>query len=75
MNNQDVTAERHAWRLKELAAAYGLSVSFLRKEIRAGRLAARRAGAAVLVLDRDFQRYLEGPMGEGQPDEIKTHAM
>ena len=58
MQDQNVT-QRLAWRLKELAPASGLSVSFLRKEIRAGRLAAKRAGAAILVLDSDFRRYLD----------------
>jgi len=58
MTNQTVMHHRRAWRLKELASAYGISVSFLRKEIRTGRLPAKRAGAAVLVLDSDFRRYL-----------------
>ena len=59
MRNQNVTL-RVAWRLKELSGASGLSVSFLRKEIRAGRLPAKRAGAAVLVLDADFRKYFDG---------------
>jgi hypothetical protein len=59
MEVQNVTIERCAWRLNELAAAYGLSVAFLRKEIRSGRLPAKKAGAAVLVLDEDFKHYLE----------------
>ena len=60
MKNQNVTP-RVAWRLSELASSSGLSLSFIRKEIRNGRLAVRRAGAAVLVLDAEFRRYLEGP--------------
>ena len=59
MENRNIRSERVAWRLRELAEAYGISVSLLRKEIRAGRLPARRAGAAVLVLDREFHEYLE----------------
>jgi excisionase family DNA binding protein len=58
MENQNVML-KVAWRLKELASVSGLSVSFLRKEIREGRLPAKRAGTAVLVLDSDFKRYLE----------------
>lgn len=58
MKNQSVT-QRIAWRLHDLASACGLSVSFLRSEIRAGRLTAKRAGTAVLVLDDDFKRYLD----------------
>ena len=65
MNNQSVTTKM-AWRLKELANASGLSVSFLRKEIREGRLPMRRAGKAVLVLDSDFKRYLERSVDGGE---------
>ncbi len=57
MENQSVT-QRVSWRVKELAKATGLSVSFLRKEIREGRLVAKKAGASVIVLDSDFKRYL-----------------
>jgi hypothetical protein len=59
MKKQSVT-QRISWRLHDLARACGLSVSFLRSEIRAGRLPSKRAGAAVLVLDEDFKHYLEG---------------
>jgi hypothetical protein len=59
MAKQNVTNNKLAWRLNELATAYSLSIAFLRKEIRAGRLRAKKAGAAVLVLDEDFKRYLE----------------
>jgi len=70
MQNQSVT-ERIAWRLRDLARASGLSVSFLRAEIRAGRLPSKRAGAAVLVLDDDFRRYLE--CDRSQPDNAESH--
>lgn len=53
-----VTQGRLAWSIAEIANRTGLSIGFVRKEIRAGRLAARRAGRRVLVLDRDLQLYL-----------------
>lgn len=59
MKMQSVTTIKRGWRLHELAEAYGLSVAFLRKEIRLGKLPAKRAGTAVLVLDEDFRSYLE----------------
>ncbi len=56
---QNITIEKRAWRLYELSAAYGLSIGFLRKEIRAGKLISKKAGSVVLVLDEDFKCYLE----------------
>ena len=58
-----VTSRRLAWSIAEVASSTGLSIGFVRKEIRAGRLAARRAGRRVLVLDDDLKRYL----GDAQP--------
>jgi|HubBroStandDraft_4_1064222.scaffolds.fasta_scaffold3471431_1 excisionase family DNA binding protein len=52
--------QRIAWSIGEVSATTGLSAGFVRKEIRAGRLRARRAGRRVLVLDRDLRRYLNG---------------
>jgi excisionase family DNA binding protein len=54
----NVTQGRLAWSIAEIANSTGLSIGFVRKEIRAGRLVARRAGRRVLVLDRDLQLYL-----------------
>ena len=47
-----------AWSLIEISKQTGLSVSFLRKEIRAGRLPIKRFGRRVLVLDADLNAYL-----------------
>lgn len=58
MQKQSVTTQKRGWRLNELSSAYGVSVAFLRKEIRAGRLPIKKAGKAVLVLDEDFREYL-----------------
>jgi hypothetical protein len=51
---------RLAWRVAELAAASGLSIQFLRKEIREGKLPKRKLGGAVIVLDSDARAYLAG---------------
>lgn len=59
MQSQNVIIRKYGWRLHELSKAYGLSIALLRKEIRAGRLIAKKAGTAVIVLDEDFKRYLD----------------
>jgi hypothetical protein len=56
----ELTANRLSWRLDQLAKATGLSVPFLRKEARYGRLKTRKIGAAVIVLDRDVKEFLTG---------------
>ena len=53
-------SSRLAWPLTEIAKQTGLSVSFLRKEIRNGRLKCRKFGARVLVLNDDLELYLRG---------------
>jgi excisionase family DNA binding protein len=57
------TSQRLAWGLGEVAKHTGLSLAFLRAEVRAGRLAARKFGRRVLVPDEILQRYL----AEGSP--------
>jgi excisionase family DNA binding protein len=57
-SQSSVTNGRLAWSVSEISISTGLSVGFVRKEIRAGKLVARRAGRRVLVLDRDLQQYL-----------------
>ncbi len=52
------TQQRIAWSLIEIAKQTGLSLGFLRNEVRAGRLPVRRFGRRVLVLDEDLRRYL-----------------
>lgn len=56
---QSVT-QKLAWPLQEIAKQTGLSVPFLRKEIRNGNLKCRKFGARVLVLDQELHRYLKG---------------
>jgi hypothetical protein len=50
--------ERLAWRLFQLASMLGVSVGFLRNEIRRGALVASKCSRAVIVLETDLQAYL-----------------
>ena len=50
---------RLAWSVFETSSATGLSTGFIRKEIKAGRLRARRAGRRLLIMDADLRQYLE----------------
>ncbi|HYN26375.1 MAG TPA: helix-turn-helix domain-containing protein [Pyrinomonadaceae bacterium] len=52
------TLQRLAWGLSEVSECTGLSVAFLRAELRAGRLPVRRFGRRVLVRDEDLKTYL-----------------
>ncbi len=52
------TLPRLAWGLSEVSKCTGLSVPFLRAEVRAGRLPVRRFGRRVLVRDEDLKDYL-----------------
>lgn len=51
-------AQRIAWGLAEIAESTGLSLAFLRNEVRRNALPAKRFGRRVLVLDEDLRRYL-----------------
>jgi excisionase family DNA binding protein len=53
------TLRRMAWGLGEVAEFTGLSLAFIRNEVRAGRLPVRRFGRRVLVRDEDLRSYLE----------------
>jgi excisionase family DNA binding protein len=52
------TLHRLAWSLNEVSECMGLSVAFLRAEVRAGRLPVRRFGRRVLIRDEDLRIYL-----------------
>jgi excisionase family DNA binding protein len=52
------TLHRLAWGLSQISECTGLSVPFLRAEVRAGRLPVRRFGRRVLVRDEDLKDYL-----------------
>jgi hypothetical protein len=55
---RSVTQHRLAWGVGDISTSTGLSPGFLRKQIKTGKLRARRAGRRVLVLDRDLRNYL-----------------
>jgi excisionase family DNA binding protein len=50
--------QRLTWGLSEVSESRGLSLVFLRAEVRAGRLPVRRFGRRVLVRDEDLKTYL-----------------
>ncbi len=52
------STQRAAWSLAEIATQTGLSLGFLRNEVRVARLPVRKFGRRVLVLDEDLRRYL-----------------
>ena len=64
MQSQD-TIQRIAWGLAEIAESTGLSLAFLRNEVRKEALPVKRFGRRVLVLDDDLKRYLSN----GRPNE------
>jgi hypothetical protein len=49
---------RLAWGLQEVAEVTGLSLAFLRLEVRSGRLQVRSFGRRKLVLAEELERYL-----------------
>lgn len=63
---KSVTEGRMAWSVSETSLTTGLSPGFIRKEIKAGRLRARRAGRRVLILDGDLRAYLGDPQRKRQ---------
>ena len=57
MQNQ-ATTQRVAWGLAEIAESTGLSLAFIRNEVRRKALPVKRFGRRVLVLDADLKNYL-----------------
>lgn len=51
---------KRGFSLKELAMQMPLSVAFLRKEIKRGKLKSRKYGDRVVVLSEDWDSYLTG---------------
>ena len=56
---ENATIQRVAWSLAEISEATGLSLGFLRNDVRRGSLPTRKFGRRVLVLDQDLKAYLE----------------
>lgn len=67
---ENVTIQRIAWSLAEISEATGLSLGFLRNDVRRGALPTRKFGRRVLVLDQDLKSYLEKG---SEKDEMATH--
>jgi excisionase family DNA binding protein len=68
---QSPMSQRMSWGLAEISESTGLSVAFLRNEVRAGRLPVRRFGRRVLVKDEDLRAYLDhgsDPNGDAKAD-------
>lgn len=65
------TLPRLAWGLSEISECMGLSVAFLRAEVRAGRLPVRRFGRRVLVRNEDLKDYLSRGSGR-EPVEMNA---
>jgi excisionase family DNA binding protein len=59
----EVTFLRKTWSLSETAQSLGVSVAFLRKQIREGQLAPTRLGRRVLIKDEELTRYLNEGSG------------
>jgi excisionase family DNA binding protein len=62
-----VTTSRVAWSLTEIAEATGLSIGFLRNDVRRGALPTRKFGRRILVLDEDLKAYLYNGSVKDQP--------
>jgi hypothetical protein len=58
---------RKAWGLAEIKGVTGLSIPFLRKDIKAGNLKVTRFGRRILVSDAELTRYISE--GSGQNSE------
>ena len=61
--------EKLAFSVDEACALSGLGRSYLYAEIKAGRLATRKAGSRTLVLRKDLEGFLESlPVAVSAPD-------
>jgi len=59
VNENDFDIEQKlSRRLPKVAAVTGFTMAFLRKEIRAGNLIARKRGGVLYVLEDDLRAYL-----------------
>ena len=62
--------QRLAWGLAEIAESTGLSLGFIRNEVRRKALPVKRFGRRLLVLEKDLKDYLAkgSEKTEGSPD-------
>jgi excisionase family DNA binding protein len=59
MGKSIVLDSKRAYGVAEIAQSYGISIGYLRNEIKAHRLPIKRFGRRVLVLKEDWEKYLE----------------
>lgn len=71
---QSITKKRIAWSISEIADVTGLSVGFLRNDVRRGALQVKKFGRRVLVLDSDLKAYLNQGSGHETPKEERLSA-
>ncbi len=53
-----INGTKRGYDLKTLADQYSVSVAFIRKEIRESRLKATRLGSRVIILQENWENYL-----------------
>jgi hypothetical protein len=69
---RNVTHERLAWGLHELAAATGLSLGLLRKQVRQGTLRVTRVGRRNIVALDDWHAFLAFQANASVPSQSRT---
>ncbi len=57
-DSERLSTPKLGWTLDELARSLGVSVPFIRLEVKRGRLRAAHLGRRVVVLDTEVHRYL-----------------
>jgi len=57
-DSERLSTPKLGWTLDELARSLGVSVPFIRLEVKRGRLKAAHLGRRVVVLDTEVRRYL-----------------
>jgi excisionase family DNA binding protein len=57
-DSERLSTPKLGWTLDELARSLGVSVPFLRLEVKRGRLRAAHLGRRVVLLDTEVRRYL-----------------
>ena len=63
------TLPKVSWTLLEIAEATGLSLSFIRYEVKRGNLPIKKFGRRILVLNQDFNNYMENGSEGGKTTE------
>jgi len=64
------STDKIAWSIAEISEVTGLSIGYLRNEVRRGNLPVKKFGRRILVLHKDLETYLEA----GSPLKVKEQA-